>query len=152
MAIQIHPLIFEIPCFAAQRALKCDTYDRPGRSPAFAEVLAHRLRMLCSTDRPIPIVVNLDVFRSPCQRAWKIGGEAQTYGRSKALWPWANLTKGALAPVHGTTSLPISPPPISQSRAQGLLFLFSRWFIPYPSAEPLNNWNCGTRNSWNVLQ
>src|SRR5580698_5096098 len=91
VAIQIHPLVFEIPCFAAQCAVECLTDDRPGRSPAFAEVLSHRLRMLCSADGPIAIVVDLNVVRSPCQRDRKIGGEAQTNGRSKALWPGANL-------------------------------------------------------------
>ncbi len=71
-SVEKHALVFEERRRARQRALERPANDRPGRGPTFAEILTHRGRMLHAADRPVAVVVKLDVVRSPGQCNGKI--------------------------------------------------------------------------------
>src|SRR5258708_4043597 len=58
VAIEEHPLIFKVGSLAGQGTLERSAYDGPGRSPALAEILAHRLRMLAAADGPVAVVID----------------------------------------------------------------------------------------------
>src|SRR5882757_4123523 len=93
IAIEEHPLIFQIGSLARQRALERLADHRPGRSPAFREILSRRMGVLGATDRPIAIVVDLRMVRSPNERNRKIGGDAEAHGGAQTLRPALDRTE-----------------------------------------------------------
>ena len=67
--------------------------------------------MLAAADRPVAVVVDLDVLRSPNDADGEVGGEAQADGRAQALRPRLDGAERRPRPVHRPDQRPISPPP-----------------------------------------
>ncbi len=87
VAIEKHPLVFQKGCFAREGARKRFPDYGPRRSPALGEVLPHGVRMLLTADRPVAIVIDLHMLRSPSKGDRKVGGEAETDRGTQALGP-----------------------------------------------------------------
>src|SRR6266478_6803605 len=87
------------------------------------------MRMLAAADRPVTIVIDLNVVRAPREGDRKVGGEAQTYRRAQALRPGFNRAERGFGPVHrahepthlAATGQPVcgKRPPIDRRRHRG---------------------------------
>ncbi len=100
VTVEEHPLILEKGRLARDCAFKGLSDRGPCRGPAFGEVLAHGMRVLPTTDRPVAVVVDLHMTRSPDQRDGKVGRQAQTDGRAQALRPSFDGSECRTGPVH----------------------------------------------------
>ena len=87
VAIEKHPLVLKKGRVTRECARKCFSNNGPGRSPALCEVLPHGTGVLLTADRPIAIVIDLDMFGPPNKRNRKVGSEAKADCGTQALGP-----------------------------------------------------------------
>src|ERR1700722_16474026 len=112
--VEKHSLVFEISCLAGECTLKSLANGWPRRGPACRKVLSHRQRMLGAADRPVTVVINLNVMGPQTTEMGKLDDKHGLTVVRRLCGHDSRLPSDVSLQSIAPTSLPIWPPPASQ--------------------------------------